>query len=218
MKKELVLILVLAMFCFSLVSASEFLTKVDFEISGFSGISSLDNSNGTDVVISIINSSGDVVVSRNAVAGVYLENMTLTMSGAKFNLSYSTQYTYNLSTIYGDFLYNFTTPDESGTSVLEWSADSGSGDWDTAGTYCDDLTEGGYEDWRLPTMSELLSSLSDQFIISPPTQTGFQDGTLYWSSSEHDSAIAWLAYNDFGIVSSSYDLKNYQGYSFRCVH
>jgi len=27
--------------------------------------------------------------------------------------------------------------------------------------------------WRLPTESELLASLSDQFIISPPTQTGF---------------------------------------------
>jgi len=72
--------------------------------------------------------------------------------------------------------------------------------------------------WRLPTMSELLSSLSDQFIISPPTQTGFQGGTGYWSSSEGDSPYAWGASFDFGYVGSGLDGKDYQGTSFRCVH
>jgi len=123
-KKELVMILVLGMFCFSFVSASNLLTKIDFEVSGFSGIDSLNNSDGESVIISIFNSSG-VVVSRNAVTGVYLPNMTITMSGAKFNLSYSTDYTYNLSTVYGDFLYNFTTPAEAnGASILTTWNDS----------------------------------------------------------------------------------------------
>lgn len=125
-KKELVMILVLGMFCFSFVSAGNLLTKIDFEISGFSGISALNNSDGTSVVISIFNSSGVVVSPRNAVAGVYSPNMTITMSGAKFNLSYATNYTYNLSTIYGNFLYNFTTPTEatSGVSIVTTWNDS----------------------------------------------------------------------------------------------
>lgn len=182
-KKSLVMILVLGMFCFSFVSAGNLLTKIDFEISGFSGISALNNSDGTSVVISIFNSSG-VVVSRNAVAGVYSPNMTITMSGAKFNLSYTTNYTYNLSTIYGNFLYNFTTPAEatSGASILTTWNDSKSSftdmgtyvydsnyglDWQDGGTgstltwadaisYCEELDLGG-KAWRLPNWGEAVT-------------------------------------------------------------
>jgi hypothetical protein len=115
MKKNCVIILALTIFILSLgfISAETLLTKISFEISGFDGINKLDNSNGNSVVITITNSTG-IVVSRNAVAGVYLDGMTITMSGAKFNLEYGTNYTYNLSTVYGDFLYNFTTPEAPG--------------------------------------------------------------------------------------------------------
>jgi hypothetical protein len=183
MKKVMVLVLCV-MFSLVSVSAGELLTKIDFEISGFSGIDSLNNSDGTSVVISIFNSSG-VVVSRNAVRGVYLENMTITMSGAKFNLSYSTAYTYNLSTIYGDFLYNFTTPASLGTSILntfndskssftdmgdyvydsnyglDWQ-DGDSGDtlnWTNAMAYCESLDLGGKAvgSWRLPNLGEIVT-------------------------------------------------------------
>jgi len=111
MKKSLMMVFFLCMF-FSLVSVSagEFQTKVDFAISGFSGIDSLNNSDGESVIISIMDSDNNIIISRNVVAGIYLENMTITMSGDKFNLNYSTLYSYNLSTTYGDFLYNFTTP------------------------------------------------------------------------------------------------------------
>lgn len=103
------LVVLMFFFCFCGVFAQSYLTKIDLEISGFDGINSLNNSDGNSVRISIFNTSG-IIVSRNAVAGIYLNNMTLTMSGNKFYLNYASNYTYNLSTIYGDFLYNFTTP------------------------------------------------------------------------------------------------------------
>jgi len=194
-KKSLVMILVLGMFCFGFVSASNLLTKIDFEISGFSGISSLNNSDGESVVISIFNDSG-VVVSRNAVAGVYLPNMTITMSGAKFNLSYSTKYTYNLSTIYGNFLYNFTTPG-AGAAALTWSADHPDGyvDWATAESYCSVTLGNGY---RLPYMWELAKYFQQN------GQGSFQ-ADFYWSSTE-DPGSPGYAYNvhmDLGLVFSN---------------
>ena len=39
---------------------------------------------------------------------------------------------------------------------LVWSAKSSDEmNWDDAGSYCENLTEGGYDDWRLPTIDEL---------------------------------------------------------------
>ncbi len=93
----------------SLVSASSFQTKVQLEIDSITGVSELDNSDGTSLLITITNSTG-VVVSRNAAAGVYKAGSIIPIIGEKFSLDYATDYTYNLSTSYGDFLYSFSTP------------------------------------------------------------------------------------------------------------
>jgi len=45
----------------------------------FEGLSQLDNSDGVSVNMTILNSTGGVVVSRNAAAGVYLTNMSIVM-------------------------------------------------------------------------------------------------------------------------------------------
>jgi hypothetical protein len=106
-------IAVIAMVCvlLSCASAQQFETKMELELDQLTGIAQLDNSDGTSVAVAIHNATdGSVVVSRYAAAGIYLPNMTIVMQGEKFNLSYNTLYTYNLSTVYGDFLYNFTTP------------------------------------------------------------------------------------------------------------
>jgi len=105
--------LVIALVCVlvSCASAQQFLTKMELELDDLTGMTQLDNTNGTAVVVTIHNATDNsIVVSRYAAAGVYLPNMTIVMGGGKFNLSYNTKYTYNLSTDYGDFLYNFTTP------------------------------------------------------------------------------------------------------------
>lgn len=70
--------------------------------------------------------------------------------------------------------------------------------------------------WRLPTESELLASLSDQFVISPAVQTGFVDDTYYWSGSPYDSTNAWFAFYGYGSVYSDFDAKTSTN-SVRCV-
>jgi len=116
-KKTICFIAVFLLFLSMAKAENVLTTKIEGEISGLSGISELDNSDGTSVNVTIHNSTG-IVVSRNAAAGVYLANMTIVMTGAKFNLSYSADYIYNLSTIYGDFTYNFTTPSHPGLGAL----------------------------------------------------------------------------------------------------
>ena len=90
-------------------SGDKLLTKIGFELSNLEGINWLDNSDGDSVVISVQNSSG-VVVRRNASVGIYHAGSTIPMEGSKYNLSYDGEYTLNLSTDYGDFLYEFRTP------------------------------------------------------------------------------------------------------------
>lgn len=182
MNKNLVMILVLGMLCFSFVSA-DLRTKIDFEISGFEGIDSLDNSDGESVVISIYNDSG-LVVSRNATAGIYLPNMTLTMSGEKFNLSYSTKYTYNLSTKYGDFLYNFTTPKKVVSIVDSWN--------DSKDYFVGGNTEGNGT--VLDTQNNLMwqDGKSDTALFYNSTYSGGSDGAM-----EYCDNLVWGGYNDW---------------------
>jgi hypothetical protein len=117
-----------------MVSGAQLLTKMELEINSLSGISSVDNSDGTSVQVTILNSTGGIVVQRYAAEGVYLPGMAITMQGEKFNLSYSTQYTYRLTTPQGTFNYNFTTPEEPASGG---GAELHSGQqtcWDTSGT------------------------------------------------------------------------------------
>ena len=77
---------------------------------------------------------------------------------------------------------------------LEWSAQAPTVlNWDDAGLYCTDLEEGGHTDWRLPTISELLAGISDDWIINGGADPRFAHYTVYWSGTELDSDSAWLA-------------------------
>lgn len=81
------------------------------------------------------------------------------------------------------------------TGLMWQQADSGSGmDWEAALTYAENLTEGGYGDWRLPNVKELQSivdythapSASDAANLGPAIDTDFfnitelADGTTYY--------------------------------------
>jgi hypothetical protein len=74
--------LVIALVCVlvSCASAQQLLTKMELELDDLTGMTQLDNSNGTAVVVTISNATG-VVVQRYAAAGVYLPNMTIVMGG-----------------------------------------------------------------------------------------------------------------------------------------
>lgn len=100
------------------------------------------------------------------------------------------------------------------TAPLVWGDDdSNTYTWDQAVAHCAAKTDGGYT-WRLPNISELLKSTSDQFIMS--SGGGFLVDTDYWSGTENNDTLAWSAsYND--AVASYIDSK-LTAKPVRCVH
>lgn len=97
---------------------------------------------------------------------------------------------------------------------LVWGDDdSNTYTWDQAVAHCAAKTDGGYT-WRLPTISELLKGISDQFILG--SGSGFGNDTYYWSGTEGNSGYAW--YTGFiGTISIDVDIKTDQ-VPVRCVH
>lgn len=59
-------------------------------------------------------------------------------------------------------------------------------DWKNANTYCEKLNFGGYDDWYLPTISEL-ESIADYDKYEPAIKKGFKNilPNYYWSSTSY---------------------------------
>lgn len=138
-----------------------------------------------------------------------------------------------------------TTPCKDSESGLVWSARSSSSmSHSNAVTYCSNLDEGGYNDWRLPNIDELrtLSNCSNTKFggacklsaktgclssscytdcgscgtLNVPTISKFGETNYLWSSStkSDDTNYAW--YVDFGSGKVYYDFKP-NTRSVRCV-
>lgn len=111
-------------------------------------------------------------------------------------------------------------------SVLTWTDSTFSGmDWDTAVLYAQYLDADGttvdetpQNYWTLPTESQLLSAISDQFILLLPSQTGFSVYTFYLSGSEVDSVKFYNAYWNTSDLVATKVYKSDTSNSFRCVH
>ena len=109
-------------------------------------------------------------------------------------------------------------------SGLMWARDAnidGQKDWATAITYCSNLTNATYSDWRLPSITELSRD------VTYGSSTGLVDaagttndpalppghpfiniltnigGTFYWSSTTPESGRAWLVELDNGDVHNA---------------
>jgi len=89
--------------------------------------------------------------------------------------------------------------------------------WQTAITYCENLTLDSYDDWRLPNLNEL-KSLVDRTKSNPVIVNGFVNSSSndYWSSTTNVdySNFAWIVFFDYGNVSYNYKDDSYY---VRCV-
>jgi hypothetical protein len=82
----------------------------------------------------------------------------------------------------------------------------------TAFSTCSGVTNGGYSDWRLPSLGELSTLYQNQSIIG-----GFNGGSYYWSSDVCDTYNNYLTSLDF--ADGSTQCHNRYDYTprIRCV-
>jgi hypothetical protein len=91
--------------------------------------------------------------------------------------------------------------------------------WQAALAYCDGLSLGGYDDWRLPDRNEL-QSIVDHARVSPSIDPTAFPGTpsyWFWSSSSYSgsSSSAWFVNFDNGYVHDVWDKTN--SFYVRCI-
>lgn len=89
--------------------------------------------------------------------------------------------------------------------------------WETAITYCEGLTSGGYTDWRLPTQKELLQGYTDG-IWSQNTPTKLNlSANYFWTAttSASTTTFAWVTYLDDGSMATVTKTNTYQSICIR---
>ncbi len=93
--------------------------------------------------------------------------------------------------------------------------------WEPAINYCETLTLGGHDDWRLPNIKELQSLFDFDSSGNPKVSSEFrqilsstnENKSPYWSSTfgyASDYEGSWAV--DFGSLDSFTELKDYEGY------
>ncbi len=105
------------------------------------------------------------------------------------------------------------------STTLQWQDDAvgATMKWEAAISYCEDLTLGSHENWRLPNFNELYY-IADRSKRDPAIDSTFQYvvSNYYWSSTTvvGYSGTAWNVY--FYDGNDDWDYKGYSNY-VRCV-
>ena len=95
----------------------------------------------------------------------------------------------------------------SGINGLAWSA-AGSATWSEAISYCDNLTEGGHDDWHLPTISELRTLIQNCPTTETGGECGITDSCLSWPECLNNSICRCSGTDDIGKYSKLGDYLN----------
>ena len=135
------------------------------------------------------NPSIDPIIFPNTQHSVYWSSTTTADNGDKawtalFNFGYAYDYYSKLDTnfvrcvrgshiTFGDFTDNHNRTITDGSTGLMWQqAEAALMTWASALSYCENLSLGGYADWRLPNIKEL-ASLSDDSKYNPAIDSLF---------------------------------------------
>lgn len=93
--------------------------------------------------------------------------------------------------------------------------------WDDALAYCNGLTLGGYNDWRVPNVKSLQTLVDVSKSTSPTTNTSYFTDTQqdqYWASTTLSGTGSYAWYVDFNItVYKVSALSKTNGLYVRCV-
>jgi hypothetical protein len=120
-----------------------------------------------------------------------------------------------------DLTNQSSTVIDNNTRLIWQKAEPGQMTWQSALSYCKNLTLSGYEDWRLPNIKELESISSDTLYSPAIDKTYFPDAAsaAYWSSTTDEYWLdsAWSLNLTDGIISSNEGDKDAETYYVRCV-
>ena len=111
------------------------------------------------------------------------------------------------------------TVTDSKTGLIWQQGEPGVKTWGNAISYCEGISLGGQNDWRLPNIKEL-ESLTDDARYNPAIDRTYFPGAIasyYWSSTTYAyyPSLAWLVNFSNGNVHGYYD--RYYNMYVRCV-